>query len=242
MAMNRSDLFLPVRRIEASEPNAELPAHWPMVMPPVRQLLLEGLDLGAVTVMVGENGVGKSTLLEALAIAYGLNAEGGSTGAMHATRASESTLSQLLKLHRGAAAPRKGFFLRAETMHSFYTYLEESSVGSALHERSHGESFLDLIEERIRLKGLWVLDEPESALSLTGCVQLIERLRGIVERGSQVLISTHSPVLAAFPGARILEVGSWGFRESEYDHLELVRNWREFFTDPGAFLGSPETE
>ncbi|WP_404288972.1 ATP-binding cassette domain-containing protein [Glutamicibacter arilaitensis] len=234
--MNRSDLFLPVRRIEAHEPNAELRAQWPMVMPPVRQLLLEGLDLGQITVMVGENGVGKSTLLEALAISFGLNAEGGSTGAMHATRASESSLSQLLKLHRGAAASRKGFFLRAETMHSFYTYLEESRVGSALHERSHGESFLDLVGERANLKGLWLLDEPESALSLAGCVQLVEILRGIVQRGSQVVISTHSPVLAAFPGAKILEVGAWGFRESEYDQLELVRNWREFFTDPQSFL------
>ena len=238
VAMNRSDLFLPVRRVEAMDPGAPLAVQWPLVLPPVRQLLLEGLDLGRVTVIVGENGVGKSTLLEAVAIAYGMNPEGGSTGAMHVTRASESSLAQMLKLHRGAAASRKGFFLRAETMHSFYTYLEQSALGSALHERSHGESFLDLVDERINLKGLWLLDEPESALSLAGCTALVRKLSGIVERGSQLIISTHSPVLAAFAGAKILEIGSWGMRESEYDQLELIKQWREFLSDPHDFLKS----
>lgn len=236
--MNQNDLFLPVRRVEAVDPGAPLPARWPLVLPVVRQLLLEGLDLGQVTVIVGENGVGKSTLIEAVAVAYGMNPEGGSTGAMHVTRASESSLSQMITLQRGAAASRKGFFLRAETMHSFYTYLEQSALGSALHERSHGESFLDLVDERARLKGLWLLDEPESALSLAGCKALVQTLRGILERGSQLIISTHSPILAAFPGAKILEVGPWGMRESEYDQLGLVRQWREFLTDPKQFLNS----
>lgn len=227
-------MFMPVRRVEAIAPQTlEGNQQWPFVLPPVRQLLHDGLDLGQVTILVGENGTGKSTLVEALAMVYGMNAEGGSTGAMNTTRASESELWQQLKLQRGAAASRKGFFLRAETMHSFYTYLEESRFKTRLHERSHGESFLDLVEERIPyIQGLWILDEPESALSLAGCLRLMKLLRTILDSGSQIVISTHSPMLAAFPGARILEVGAWGLRESEYEQLDLVRGWQEFFDDP----------
>jgi len=230
-------MFMPVRRVEAidSDVLAEN-QHWPFVLPPVRQLIHEGLDLGQVTVIVGENGTGKSTLVEAVAMAYGMNAEGGSTGAMNSTRTSESELWQQLKLQRGAAASRKGFFLRAETMHNFYTYLEESRFETRLHERSHGESFLDLVEERIPfIQGLWILDEPESALSLAGCAKLMKLLHTIVDGGSQLLISTHSPMLAAFSEARILEVGSWGLREKEFEHLELVREWQDFFEDPSGY-------
>jgi predicted ATPase len=199
-------------------------------------VLEQGLDLGPVTVLTGENGVGKSTLVEAIAVAFGLNAEGGSTGALHVTRASESPLGDHLQLVRGAGAPRRGFFLRAETMHGFYTYLEDAGIGGPLHERSHGESFLALVSERTHLRGLWILDEPESALSLSGCLALLGLLRDLVAEGSQVILSTHSPVLAAFPGARLLELGAWGIRESAYDDLDLVRTWRLFLDAPERFL------
>lgn len=209
---------------------------WPATLPPVRQVLEEGLDLSPVTVLTGENGTGKSTLVEAVAAAYGLNPEGGSTGAMHATRRSESPLADHLQLVRGAGAARSGFFLRAETMHGFYTYLEDVGVGTPLHERSHGESFLDLVVERVRIRGLWVLDEPESALSLSGCLALLGLLRDLVAGGSQVILSTHSPVLCAFPGADLLELGAWGIRRSSYDDLDLVRTWRAFLDGPERFL------
>ncbi|MDI6944793.1 AAA family ATPase [Microbacterium barkeri] len=227
---------LPVRRIEAHPLAPADLRRWPATLGPVRQVLEEGLDLGAVTVLTGENGVGKSTLVEALATAYGLNAEGGSSGAQHATRASESDLGDHLQLVRGAGAPRKGFFLRAETMHGFYTYLEDIGMGAPLHERSHGESFLDLVSERLRIRGLWVLDEPESALSVSGCLALLGLLRDLVADGSQIVLSTHSPVLAAFPGADLLELGSWGIRRCAYDDLDLVRTWRSFLDSPGRFL------
>lgn len=226
----------PIRRVEAapSEPMAR--DVWPATLAPVRQLLDDGLDLDPVTILVGDNGAGKSTLVEAIAIAFGLNAEGGSTGAMHHTRASESSLADQLRLVRGIGAPRNGFFLRAETMHGFFTYLEEnpSPRGEPVfHERSHGESFLDFIVDRSEWTGLWVLDEPESALSFQGCLALIGLLRDIVDDGGQVLLSTHSPILASYPGATLHEVGEWGIRRSAFDDLDLVRNWR-------AFLGSPE--
>lgn len=229
-------LFLPLRRIEPIEPE-ELLLDWPYVLPPVRQLMHEGLELGEASVFVGENGSGKSTLVEAIAMAYGMNAEGGSTGALNTSRRSESGLHTRLKLHRGAAAPRKGFFLRAETMHSFYTYLEASKFETMLHERSHGESFLDLVAERIPyIKGLWIFDEPEAALSLGGCVRFLRLLGQLRDMGSQIILSTHSPVLAALPGAQIWEVGDWGMRSNPYDQLELVRDWRSCMADPLQFI------
>jgi predicted ATPase len=232
---------LPVRRVEE---HALAPADrtsWPATLAPVRQLLTEGLDLGPVTVLVGDNGAGKSTLVEAIAMAYGMNAEGGSTGAMHRTRASESTLFEHLQLVRGGGAPKRGFFLRAETMHGFYSYLESiNSPDVEFHTRSHGESFLDLVIARSRVRGLWVLDEPESALSLPGCLALIGLLRDMVAEGSQVLLSTHSPILAAFPGADVYEIGDWGIRACDYDDLDLVRNWRAFLDSPERYLRHTE--
>lgn len=209
---------------------------WPATLAPVRQLLDEGLEFGQVTVLTGDNGAGKSTLVEAIAGAYGLNPEGGGTGAMHATRATESPLGEHLQLVRGAGASKSGFFLRAETMHSLFTYYEEIGVGGMMHERSHGESFLELVAERSRIRGLWLLDEPESALSLPGCLALLGLLRGLVENGSQLILSTHSPVLAALPGAELYEVGEWGLRRTAYDDLTLVRTWRSFLDAPQRFL------
>ncbi|AWB90658.1 AAA family ATPase [Salinibacterium hongtaonis] len=209
---------------------------WPATLAPVRQILDEGFDLAPVTVLVGENGAGKSTIVEAIASAFGMNPEGGSTASMSETRKTESDLADHLQLIRGAGASKQGFFLRAETMHGFFTYLESIGDEGTFHEQSHGESFLDLVAARSRVRGLWVLDEPESALSLPGCLALIGLLRDLVSNGSQVLLSTHSPVLAAYPGASLYEVGEWGIRSSEYDDLDLVRNWRGFLESPERYL------
>ncbi|WP_307806984.1 AAA family ATPase [Naasia sp. SYSU D00057] len=115
---------LPVRRVEEHRLAPLDRGSWPATVPAVRQLLDEGLELGPVTVLVGENGTGKSTIVEAIAMAFGLSGEGGSTAARHTTRASESPLHESLQLVRGAGASRRGFFLRAETMHGLYTYLD----------------------------------------------------------------------------------------------------------------------
>jgi predicted ATPase len=226
---------LPLRRVEAADTELDR-RRWPATLAPVRQLLDDGLDLGAVTVFVGDNGAGKSTLVEAIAIAFGMNAEGGSTDAMNSTRRTESDLSDHLQLVRGGGASKRGFFLRAETMHGLFTYLESVGAAGDFHERSHGESFLDLVIARSRTSGLWVLDEPESALSLPGCLALIGLLRDLVADGSQVILSTHSPVLAAFPGADLYEIGEWGLRSCEYDDLDLVRTWRAFLDSPERYL------
>jgi len=150
----------PVRRVAAAE-GIRPSGTWPHTIPAVRQLLTDGLDLDpGVTFLVGENGTGKSTLVEAIAIAFGMSPEGGSTGARLTTRASESPLSGELLLTRGAGASRWGFFLRAETMHGYYTYLENNPgpYDPKFHELSHGEGFLEVLRSRFDSPGLYCLD------------------------------------------------------------------------------------
>jgi predicted ATPase len=234
----------PVVEVRA-DPERPLSRHaWPATIPAVAQLLREGLTLPAgVTFLVGENGSGKSTIVEAVAMAYGLGREGGSTGSRHGTRASESPLSAGLRLQRGLGAGRWGFFLRAETMHGFYTYLEQNPGSPQdedhreplFHEMSHGESFLEVLARRFDTAGFYCLDEPEAALSFTSTLSLMSTLLDLSARGGQVLCATHSPVLASLPGARLLEVGEWGLRETAWEDLDLVWHWRRFLATPEAY-------
>jgi predicted ATPase len=226
----------PLRRVEV-DPDAGLDTGaWPMTVPAVAQLAREGLRLGPATVLVGENGSGKSTLIEAVAAAFGLNPEGGSPHANHSTRASESPLYEALRLVREAGAPRWGFFLRAETMHGLYTYLENVGGGGRLHELSHGESFLDVLGTRFRTPGLYLLDEPESALSFSACLALVGHLHELAASGSQIIVATHSPVVAALPDATILELGAHGYRRTDWADLDLVHHYRQFLEAPHRYL------
>lgn len=230
----------PIRRVTAAAGTSADLSRFPATVPAVAQLLRDGLELGPATVLVGENGSGKSTLIEAIALAYGLSSEGGSTGARHSTRVSESELWQLLSLVRNPGAARWGYFLRAETMHSFFSYLESHpprGEEAVFHELSHGESFLELVRERFTGPGLYLLDEPESALSFTGCLALLTVLIDLVQTGTaQVILSTHSPLLAALPGADVVEIGDWGMRPNTWSELGVVQNWRAFLGDPELFV------
>ncbi|MFD7156280.1 AAA family ATPase [Kribbella sp. NPDC059898] len=231
----------PVRRVAAAE-GVRVSGAWPHTIPAVHQLLTDGLDLEpGVTFLVGENGAGKSTIVEAVAMAFGLSPEGGSTGARLTTRATESPLAADLQLTRGVGAKRAGFFLRAETMHGFYTYLEQNPRTSgppdaAFHELSHGESFLTLISDRFTRQGFYCLDEPESALSFSSSLAVVGVLNRLAESGSQVLCATHSPVIAALPNATILEVGDWGIRRTIWEDLRLVQNWKAYLQAPERYL------
>ena len=229
---------LPLRRVER-RPDSDLdPDGWPATLPAVGQLLREGLDLGPLTILVGENGSGKSTLVEAVAMAFGLSREGGSQQARHSTRATESDLHRSLRLVRNPGGSRWGYFLRAETMHGLYTYLEQhpGPRDPVFHEMSHGESFLEVLSARFDSPGLYVLDEPESALSFTGCLALVGHLHALVASGGQVVMATHSPIVAALPGATLLEVGDWGLRPVVWEDLALVDHWRRFLAAPPAYL------
>jgi predicted ATPase len=229
----------PVRRVVPDDAAAVDIREWPASIPAVGQVLREGLELPAgVTLLVGENGSGKSTLVEAVAMAFGLAAEGGTRNVQEGTRATESPLHRWIRLERAPGAPRWGFFLRAETMHGYFTRQEEYSVGGdpQFHEMSHGESFLELLRTRFDSPGLYCLDEPEAALSFSAQIALVGTLHDLAASGAQVLCATHSPLLAALPGARILEVGPWGIRETVWDELEIVTHWRRYLDEPMRYL------
>jgi predicted ATPase len=234
-----TESYVVVRRVERSPDSGLDLAAWPATLPSVSALLSDGLDLSPLTVLVGENGSGKSTIVEALAMAFGMSPEGGSTGARHSTRVSESGLWSALRLVRTPGSSRWGFFLRAETMHGFYTYLENHPGGRDpdFHEMSHGESFLEILGSRLDGPGLFLLDEPESALSFTGSLGLAGLLHAVANRGNaQVVVATHSPLVAATPGARIIEVGEWGLRDCSWDDLAIVQHWRSFLDAPDRYL------
>lgn len=236
----RSEHPLPlVRRVER-DPAARWDADaWWARIPAVRTLLDEGLDLPAgVTFLVGGNGSGKSTLIEALAEAYGLNPEGGSRNARHRTRRTESPLGGVLRLVRSAGRRSDAYFLRAETAHGLYTYLEElgGSPDWDLHERSHGEGFLTLLERKFVRPGFYLLDEPEAALSFTSTLNLMSHLAALTEAGAQIVVATHSPVLTALPGATVLELGEHGIRTTTWTELAVVDHVRAFLDRPDRYL------
>jgi len=193
----------------------------------------------AVTFLVGENGSGKSTILEAIAVACGFNAEGGSVNLRFSTKATHSDLNKHLVITRNGRTPKSGFFLRAESFYNVISALEDLDAeptlapplmdgytgrrGGTLHERSHGESFWDLFMNRFGPNGLYILDEPESALSPQRQLAVICRLHELVQAGCQFIIATHSPLLLAYPDARILLLDARGITETAYDDLPLVQ-------------------
>jgi predicted ATPase len=171
-------------------------------------------------------------------MAYGLSPEGGTRNAHLSSRPTESPLSGALTLQRGVGTGRWGFFLRAETMHGWYTHHEQFATqrDPRFHEMSHGESFLAVLASRFDSPGFYCLDEPEAALSFSSTLALMATLQRIADDKGQVLCATHSPVLAALPGATILEAGAWGLRRTTWDELELVQHWRAYLETPGRYL------
>jgi predicted ATPase len=229
----------PVRRVEWSGEEFDRTAWWPRI-PAVRDVLDRGLDLPpGVTFLVGENGSGKSTLVEGIAAAYGLNPEGGSSGARHTSRASESPLGDVLRLVRSPGGRMGGYFVRAETLHGLYTYLEglPNSPDADLHERSHGEGLLELVRRKLFRAAFYLMDEPESALSFTSTLGLVTHLHELADAGAQVVVATHSPVLVALPGAHIVALDADGLHDVEdWRDLDLVRHVRAYLDAPERYL------
>jgi predicted ATPase len=224
-------------------------AGYPYDLPAVAALNGDPVVFGDVTVLVGQNGSGKSTLIEAIAVAAGLNAEGGSTNLQFTTMSTHSDLAQQLAL-RWTQRPRWGWFLRAETFYGMATHIVNDDevdergrpIGIAsmfpdLHARSHGESFLDLIESRFAGPGFYVMDEPESALSFQGQLGLLRFMHDGVVAGSQFVIATHSPLLMRMPGAVIYELDG-GVTRCDYDDLTVVDLWRRFLNAPERILAT----
>ena len=229
-----------LRAVELRREEIEDPAAYPYCIPALRSLDSLSLD-PHVTFLVGDNGSGKSTLLEAVAVAAGFNAEGGTQNFDFATRASHSDLHEAIRLVRGTTRPSSGFFLRAESFFNVATAIEQVGVlksygGVPLHEVSHGESFLAVLNHRFEPGGLYLLDEPEAALSVPGNLALLRRMHDLVEGGSQFLIATHSPILMAYPEALIYELSEDGCTTVAYEDTEQYQLTRSFLEAPERFF------
>ncbi len=223
---------------------------YPLSIPAVRDL--ETIEFHpAVTFLVGENGSGKSTIVEALAVLMGLNAEGGTQNFNFATRRSHSSLAELLRPVRGPRRPKNRFFLRAESYFNFATEIENldkdpDNIGSnvigdyggrSLHEQSHGESFMALMTRRFGPHGLYILDEPEAALSPQRQLAMLVRMHDLVRAGSQFIIATHSPILMAYPDAWIYALGDDGIGRVALRDTDHYRVTLDTLRDPEKRIG-----
>jgi predicted ATPase len=236
----------PLRRIDVDRSQVH-EGVWPYTIPAVRDLVEHGFEPArGLTIFIGENGSGKSTLVEAIAAAWARHVRARerdvSLDASARPSNEDSDLHRGLRLLGTPGGGKHGFFLRSEKMHELFT-----SVGSEgrwadrfggvdLHARSHGQAFIQVLKTRVERPGLYLFDEPEAALSFTSCLGLIALLARIPNEGSQAIVATHSPLLAATPGATLVEVGEWGMRKVAYRDLELVHSWHDFLESPERFV------
>lgn len=194
-----------------------------------------------VTFIIGENGSGKSTLLEAIAIKVGMNPEGGSKNFNFSTRESHSNLHEFIKIHKSHIPPENHFFLRSESYFNLVTEIEKldaefsfgppiinSFGGKSLHEQSHGESFFALFTHRFGPNGLYILDEPEAALSLNRQMALLSRIHQLCQENCQFIIATHSPILLSYPEAFIYEINEAGMDLVEYEYTDIYMTTKYF--------------
>lgn len=229
-----------VERIYVPAALVPTPRTWPFSIPAVDDLVGEGIALIApITFLVGENGSGKSTIVEALAEGWGVDVRGGHSGRKYASELPASVLGEVVRFDRGlegsgmVKTKAKGFFLRSETALDVF---ERLGYGDRYTAVSHGESYLQAFNDWFSVKGLYLLDEPEAALSFTACLSLIAAMDRVVKSGGQVICATHSPLLAAMPGADILELTGAGIHRSQWAELELVEHWKQYLAEPGRYL------
>ena len=236
-----------VREIKLNRDAVPSFKEYPFSLPAIRHL--HSLELHpAVTYVVGENGSGKSTLLEAIAVAWGLNPEGGSRNFYFETRASHSELKRYITLVKGVRRPSDSFFFRAESYFNVATEIERRDAegiggriidyygGRSLHEQSHGESFMALLFDRFVGEGLYLLDEPEASLSPQSQLSVLTRVHDLVQHNSQFIIATHSPILMAYPNSTIYNLSTKGIEQIDYYQTEHYQVTHDFLVNPQRML------
>lgn len=224
-----------LREISLKRERLEALDRYPFSIPAVREL--DVLEFHPdVTFFVGENGAGKSTLLEAIALALGFGPEGGTRNVRFSTAESVSPLHQYLKTVKSFAKPRDYYFLRAESFFNVATYMDETGYlggygDKSLHERSHGESFMSVLRDKLKGNGLYLFDEPEAALSPSRQMAALAAIHQLVEDGSQFIIATHSPILLAYPRSKIVLFDGTGLSEVRYEDTEHYAITRHFLNN-----------
>ncbi|MEC0126578.1 AAA family ATPase [Paenibacillus pabuli] len=227
-----------LRSVELLSAKIENPDQYPFHIPAIQSL--ERLEFNNnITFFVGENGSGKSTLLEGIAHQCGFNTAGGGRNNYFEIDAAESSLGDYLRL---SWLPKitKGFFMRSESFYQFASHVDEMGSidyygGRSLHEQSHGESFLNLFVNRFNAKGIYLLDEPEAALSPARQLSLLRILHDLSDH-SQFIIATHSPILLGYPGARILSFDDGQIQDVEYEDTEHYQITRSFLENRDRML------
>jgi predicted ATPase len=202
-----------------------------------------------ITYLVGDNGSGKSTLLEAIAVSFGFNAEGGSKNFNFGTNSTHSDLYRYLRIAKGFRKPRTGYFLRAESFYNVASEIDKLDAepltapriidgygGVSLHHQSHGESFMTLMTQRFKGQGLYILDEPEAALSPQRQLAVLSRMHDLVQQGSQFIIATHSAILMAYPESSIYQFSQDGIAPVAYEDTEHFQVSRDFLASPQRML------
>ena len=237
-----------LREISIKKENVESFDVYPFSIPVVKYL--EKLEFKSeVTFLVGENGSGKSTILEAIAVALGFNPEGGTRNFNFNTHDSHSKLHEYIRLVKSHVKPKDGFFLRAESYFNVATNIEaldnepsfgppvkDSYGGVSLHEQSHGESFLALMLHRFGGKGIYLLDEPEAALSPMRQLAVLSRMKQLIDDSSQFIIATHSPILLAYPDADVYQIDESGINPIQYKETVHYKITKSFLNNPDRML------
>lgn len=236
-----------IRYIELDRDKVPSFSEYPFNLPAIKNL--DTLSFHPkVTFIVGENGSGKSTILESIAVKFGFNAEGGTRNFNFSSRATHSDLNQYIKVVKGTKRPQDGFFFRAESFYNFATNIDEldsemsfgpplinSYGGRSLHEQSHGESFFAVFLNKFSGKGIYILDEPEAALSPSRQMSMLTRMHELVGEGSQFIIATHSPIIMAYPNARIYQINE-GLEQVNYEDTEHYQVMHSFLNNTQKML------
>ncbi len=236
-----------IKSAELKRENIASFEEYPYCLPAIKSI--DNLEFHPkVTFFVGENGTGKSTILESIAVAYGFNPEGGSKNFTFSTVDSHSGLYNHIKLAKGVKRPKDAFFLRSESYYNVATYIDQldnefsfsppikdAFGGKSLHEQSHGESFFALFLNRLRGHGLYILDEPEAALSPSRQMSLISRMHELIGMDSQFIIATHSPIIMAYPDAAIYEIRET-IERIKYEETEHYQVMRAFIKNKDGML------
>ncbi len=231
------DLKPYLRKIKIETPDE---GKYPFNIPALKNLKELNFET-QVTYIIGENGVGKSTLIEAIAVKMGLNAEGGNQNTIFNTKETHSDLHKYMKPVKGAYRPKFWYFLRAESFYNVASKVDEigyigSYGGKSLHEQSHGESFMSVLSNKLHDGGFYIFDEPEAALSPQRQLSALIEIDRLVKGGSQIIITTHSPILMSYPNSTILQLSEDGVKKVNYKDTEHYKVTKDFLNKTELML------